>query len=397
MKCDALVGYGWCRASYVALRSLHRLGLRVAIADEYKVGMAMWSRFASGRFRYADFRNHPDAFLSDINGILERTGAKFYLPAHDEGELVAQHRDRLPADVIIPLHDHKTIAKANNKAETMGTATELGIPVPRAIAYENLDNLRLALNDSPGEYVVKLRRGNSAKGVFYGGTPAEVEAITRGLIEQFKLRPNRNPIVQERVQGEGWGVSCLYWEGQRIATFTHRRLREKTVSGGTSTLRVSAVNPTLEDYAHTILDHYRWHGLAMVEFKWDPAGKRGWFVEINPRLWGSIALSVAAGVDFPALTYIAATRGPDEAKKLAGPCRIGLVARWYLGDIIRGLGQVVRLHPIDGIGCMLPGRADVYDDLPFDDPGAWIGQYAFYLTRFLSSRSMNPTDNVILG
>jgi protein-tyrosine-phosphatase len=38
--------------------------------------------------------------------------------------------------------------------------------------------------------------------------------------------------------------------------------------------------------------------VAMVEFKIDSKGQH-WLMEINPRLWGSLALSIDAGVDFP--------------------------------------------------------------------------------------------------
>jgi protein-tyrosine-phosphatase len=47
----------------------------------------------------------------------------------------------------------------------------------------------------------------------------------------------------------------------------------------------------------------QWTGPAMFEFKADPATGRMALMEINGRLWGSLALSVAAGVDFPKLIY----------------------------------------------------------------------------------------------
>ena len=47
-----------------------------------------------------------------------------------------------------------------------------------------------------------------------------------------------------------------------------------------------------------LLTALNWHGVAMVEFKIDATGQH-WLMEINPRLWGSLALSIDAGVDFP--------------------------------------------------------------------------------------------------
>jgi protein-tyrosine-phosphatase len=50
--------------------------------------------------------------------------------------------------------------------------------------------------------------------------------------------------------------------------------------------------------AERLLTALKWHGVAMVEFKMDDRGQY-WLMEINPRLWGSLALSIDAGIDFP--------------------------------------------------------------------------------------------------
>lgn len=47
-----------------------------------------------------------------------------------------------------------------------------------------------------------------------------------------------------------------------------------------------------------LLEALKWHGVAMVEFKRRADGSFA-LMEINPRLWGSLALSIGAGVDFP--------------------------------------------------------------------------------------------------
>ena len=47
-------------------------------------------------------------------------------------------------------------------------------------------------------------------------------------------------------------------------------------------------------------------GVAMVEYRYDPASRRYVFMEINGRFWGSLQLAIDAGVDFPAL-LVAAT------------------------------------------------------------------------------------------
>jgi len=395
--CDALVGYAWCRSSYAAIRSLAKLGLRVAAADITRLGMGQWSKYTSAFYRHSDPQAAPEQFVQNIADILEKCGADFYLPSHDEGEVIAKYRNRLPANVILPLADYELLSLANDKLRMTKYASDIGVSTPRFEQIKQVTDAGRFVNEMGGQSVIKLLRGNSAKGVFYPAGAQQAEAITQGLVTKFNLTPDRYPIIQERVEGEGWGVSCLYWEGKRIASFTHRRLREKTLTGGTSTLRESAHNPIMEEYAHRLLDNLRWHGLAMVEFKWNPQLKKAWFLEINPRLWGSIALPIACGVDFPALTYICATKGDEAARKMCSNYPDGVVARWYLGDVILSINLLSKGRLLKAMRTILPGGANVYDDILWDDISATMGEFASYFSRFVKSGSTNPQDRGTIG
>jgi len=396
-SCASLLTYAWCRSSYTALRSLNRLGVEVNLADSNSMGMGQESKLKNSFYKYTSFLDSPDNFIQDIGGILEKTNAKFLLPGHDETVALAKYRNMLPSDVILPVASFDQLEMANDKDRMADQAESLALSVPERIKWETIENLKSALFGKHGPWVVKLRKGNSAKGVFYPGSNQETIDLCKRLIDSYSLLPDRYPIVQLRVSGEGWGVSCLYWEGKRIASFTHRRLREKTQTGGTSTLRVSARNPILEDIAHKLLDAMNWHGLAMVEFKYSPKTKEGWFIEVNPRLWGSIHLAVSAGVDFPALLYITATQGPKAALNRLVPWTEGVVARWYLGDCIAAAGQLKQGNILSALKMIIPGSTDTYDDWFLDDPGAMIGQAAYYLRKFIKNRSLNPIEEGMLG
>ena len=114
---------------------------------------------------------------------------------------------------------------------------------------------------------------------------------------------------QQYVRGTGIGVELLYDRGRAVLHFLHERIHEWPLTGGTSTYRKSLRpdTPTLA-MATRLLDSLAWHGVAMVEFKRAPDGTL-YLMEINPRLWGSLALALDAGVDFRlALASIASGR-----------------------------------------------------------------------------------------
>jgi predicted ATP-grasp superfamily ATP-dependent carboligase len=83
-----------------------------------------------------------------------------------------------------------------------------------------------------------------------------------------------------------------------------------------------------------LLAELKWQGVAMVEWKIDPRTGTAMLMEINPRFWGSLELSVRSGVDFPVLYARAAAGHPQTAP----PPVLGRRCRWLIpGDVLRWL------------------------------------------------------------
>lgn len=395
---DVLLTYGWVRSSYAVIMNLRQKRLKVAVGDSSLIGMCQWSSCKNKYYRYTDFMQNKERFIDDIKYILQFVKPKVYVPSHDETVIIAAHREFLPTDVIIPIPELDQLKIANDKSSIQEYAIANNVNTAKRIFYNNSKQL-LELIGKAQNVVIRLRKGNSAKGVFYATGPVETVNIVKDIIAKFKCSNDRLPVVQEYVKGEGWGVSCLYWEGKRIAHFTHRRLREKTLTGGTSTLREHQPNELLESMAFTMLDKLKWHGLAMVEFKYDPVSKKGYFIEINPRLWGSIHLAISAGVEFPYLLYLCATEGPETALKYNAACKVKYPwrSRWYLGDCIGAVDRLKRGMFKDALKCILPGGTDTYDDINWNDPGAFLGEILYYASGFLRSGSTNPVQDGMIG
>jgi predicted ATP-grasp superfamily ATP-dependent carboligase len=107
------------------------------------------------------------------------------------------------------------------------------------------------------------------------------------------------PILQQRIVGPGFGVFATYQDGRCRRLMAHRRIREYPASGGASSCAEVVADPALFDLGRRILDALEWHGVAMVEFKRHDADGRYYLMEVNPKLWGSLDLALAAGCDFP--------------------------------------------------------------------------------------------------
>lgn len=392
---DVLLTYGWVRSSYAALRNLDKHGVSVCVSDSNRVGMCQWSRLKDGFEIYPSYYANEDKFISSIVKICETKTIRLIMPSHNETEILARHRSRLPAAATALLPDEAHCALFNNKARAYELAKSVGVPVPARIDYKDPGQIEALLVSARIEKsVIKMLTGNSSKGVHYAETPQAAQALVEKLIAENSLQADRYPQIEERVSGEGWGCSVLYWRGEKVASFTHHRLREKVSTGGTSTLRESARHEGLEVAAKKIFDAVGWHGLAMCEFKVCPETGHYWFIEVNPRMWGSIPLAISAGVEFPYLAWLCATSGIDAARKyhLEAIVKIPWRGRWLLGDGIVSMKLLTEGKILSAWTTIFQTEADAIDDFYWDDPLAFLGEVGYYGAKFLKTLSTNPAD-----
>lgn len=394
-----LLTYGWVRSSYAVLRNLSSHDVDVHVADSFRTGMCQSSRLKRSFDRYVSHYEDEERFVEDMVDICRRRGIGIIFPSHNETEILARYRHRFSEKQAALLPSAEHCALFNNKVRAYDHAASLGVPVPARLEYESPGDVARAMREAGlADVVIKLRSGNSSKGVFYAADADEAQKTVQALVARYDLEALRYPQIEARVKGEGWGRSMFYWHGRPVAGFTHRRLREKVSTGGTSTLREVAHHPGIEEAAARMLTDMGWHGLAMVEFKVCPQTGRYWFIEVNPRLWGSIPLAISAGVEFPYLAWLCATKGVEAAIAYQATCllREPWRARWLLGDMMAGLRD--RLYPRDiGEPEAKSIRADVVDDLYWDDPLVFPGEMLRYSLAALSKRSLNGAEKGMIG
>ncbi|WP_306048666.1 ATP-grasp domain-containing protein [Oceaniradius stylonematis] len=241
----------------------------------------------------------------------------------------------------------ETYVQLDDKAAFSELIDRLDLPQPSA--YDSLD--------APLPVVVKPAKGSSAQGVHYVHTETERGALMAKLGE----RPEGH-VIQEYVSGEGVGYSGFFRDGQILTGYAHRRVFEYPITGGSSVVRSRYDHddlPALEALVRRLLAEVPYSGFAMFEFK-----RRGpgdfFFIECNPRVWGSIHQGLADGADYfaPLLGDAALAKRAEKAPRTGLFPLNALVAlrqiqagRW--GDAFR----VVRSAPFE--------RLDIH---PLGDP-----------------------------
>lgn len=322
-------------AALAVVRSLARAGIAVdAAGEEGAFNLCFWSRFPQKRITYPSPAKSIGKFISFISSVAVTGCYRFILPVTDR-TLVPLHRFRSdwPSHKGIVLPESEPLEKTLDKGRTMALARELSVPIPSTRSPEEEGGLDGVAAEVSYPAVVKARFSKFVSGDVLVSSP---EPVFCGSREELLPAAGGFPagcLVQEMVGGEGYGVSVLAREGEALAVFAHKRLREENPLGARSSFCESIAPPDpMKDYALRLIKALRWTGPAMVEFKWDPAAGEPVLMEINGRYWGSLPLALAAGVDFPLLHYRMLAGGPVSP---VSDYRIGIRARYLYADLQR--------------------------------------------------------------
>ena len=327
-----LVTDGHYKHALGAVRLLAAAGHEVIVTAPRRLAMAGVSRSTWRRVQ-GPAAGEGDRFLEHLDAVVRRHRPSMIMPVGAAAcGLLSRHRERWD-DVAIVLPDAATMDRALDKRTMLALAAKLGIPVPRTVEPRDDDDLARA-GDEVGYPLVIKAPIEGRTGVGYVDRPAELHAGVRAYHERFGLDGSSMPLLQQRIVGPGFGVFATYQEGRCRRVMAHRRVREFPVTGGESTCCEVVRDEALFATGRAILDALGWHGVAMVELKRHDADGRDYLMEVNPKLWGSLDLAIAAGADFPLdLVRIAAGGELPELPSPADPLRLC----WPFGNDLRHL------------------------------------------------------------
>lgn len=352
------------RKSVPIIRSLGRKGVHVVAAEDGQMSLGFYSKYARQKLTYPP----PEKEERFVDWLIDsgRSGRFDIVFPIDERTMapVTKYKAEIEQYLTVPVVDYETFMLARDKAKTMELAESLGIPIPRTVACTREDDLAETLRLMPVPAVIKARESSGSRGLCYVTDRRHIFSEYRKIHARYPF-----PLVQELIPpgGDTYGVEALCDHGRILRLFVHRRIREYPINGGPSTLRESVYKPDLLEHAVRMLTAIKWHGVAMLEFKEDPRTGKCVLIEINPKFWGSIALPIAAGVDFPYLLYQLACR-QEIGEEYSYPEHV--LCRWLLpGDLLHFIFNPNRLNLKPSF---FDFRNTAYDIMDTKDPGPFV-------------------------
>lgn len=325
------------RISVPIARSLrYQCGVPVEVAYLSDQDPRVCSRAIRDSVSLPDFQKARAEFIETLASLVRARQFDTLIPVQDGAvAAIAQHYDVLSSMLHVACPPPHIVERVLDKNLTLAIAQQCGVPVPRSYTFPSAIGLESLSGELTFPMVMKPshRRGQRSFKAHYLHSLAELkETLANNLFGEV--------LLQEYCPGNGIGIEMLIHNGECLATFQHRRLKEEPATGGVAVMAVAEKpDPVLAAASLKLLRALEWEGVAMVEYRRNPANGAAALMEVNGRYWGTISLPTRAGMDFPAYQW-RLLHGQDP--QIPSSYVVGMRWRWTAGYLSRMHGLFLR-------------------------------------------------------
>jgi predicted ATP-grasp superfamily ATP-dependent carboligase len=290
------------RSFLSTVRSLGRKGIEVHVAPFDFRGPALTSRYIKAVHFLPYYLDGGQDWLDAMCALLGEHKFSLVIPCDERGLLpLCLHRGELEAFCPLAIPSPEALEIYFDKVKTRELAESVGVPVAPGRMLTRGDSVDSIVADIGLPVVIKEPM-SYALPELYVRTSTRIIGERGALADWLARHDHASPILLEQMfPGFGLGVSVLCYEGKILQAFEHHRAHELN---GSSYYRKSApLEPKRLAAVERMVKASNYTGLAMFEFKVNPADGTWILIEVNARPWGSLPLPVSIGIDFPYRLY----------------------------------------------------------------------------------------------
>jgi biotin carboxylase len=280
-----------------AARALRAAGFRPSVAVTGEGGYTSRSAAVAEVVRVPDPSADGSGFVETLVSATQRLGARAVLPGTEPAlALLAEHASAFPAETAVGSCRPEIVRRATDKSALPALARDVGVEVPPTSVVDREElAARLRSVDLPA--VIKpLDRAASGDGPTWARRVDENTDVDR-LLEPLA---DGKWLVQPFVRGVLYGIGGVAWNGEIVCSVHQVAHRiSPPHCGGTSYGQTVAKDPALEAVGAKLVRAIEWSGLLQLQFI--RSGDRDYLIDVNPRIYGTLALAVAAGMNLPAV------------------------------------------------------------------------------------------------
>jgi predicted ATP-grasp superfamily ATP-dependent carboligase/thymidylate kinase len=274
-------------------RALANRGYQVEIFAE-RGSHAFHSRFCARALRPPSWE--LEAIAAKLHILVEENPYDVIFVCNEEILEAVRHVVNLPAWRGLPLSEPSVLGTLLSKHATLRSVAKAGTPVPATIIPSDEGEIGEAVRELSFPLFVKGERGESCQNVRMVERQEDLLPIYR-TIARREAAYGGKPALQQMIRGEAYSVGGLFHKGQALRLCAHRKLLTYPPVGGRTVKGITERPEGLLDEVSRVFAALSYTGLGHVEFIRDELDGDFKFIEINPRVWGSIGITEYAGVD----------------------------------------------------------------------------------------------------
>ena len=380
-----LVTDGEQRAALAACRALAAAGYEVGAASARRPAAAKWSRYCSHGISLPDPRTAPSLFAERLRSELERTRYDVVLPGCDASLLaLSTHRTRLEPLVRLGLPPHEVVEACFDKELLTRRAEEIGFAPPATTSCLTFGEGWSAARQLGYPVIVKPHRSFSkARGSERKPVVAADENALAGAVERLGA-----PFLIQEFLGDTPIVSCagVAVEGRLLGFVTSRYKRVWPPGRGSAACSETFAPPAgLDVRVERLVTSLGWNGVFEIELLERHDGALA-VIDLNPRLYGSLALAVRAGSNLPAIwcRYLLRQELTD------GEPTAGIRYRWEDGELLSLLRALVRRQLPAAGAIVRAGHDVVWAHYEAGDAGPLVARLIYLARRGIETAARPP-------
>jgi predicted ATP-grasp superfamily ATP-dependent carboligase len=273
----------------------------VHCGDDFATNVTSFSKYVKHRYVYPRPDAEPENFINYLLDLVQREKYDLILPVRDKTtEIISQHKDLLLDYTNLLIADYSIIQKFMDKGETIRLAKDMGVSIPDTYFPEE-ESIEVIQHKVTYPVLVRPRRSSGSRGIEYVKSKDD-------LIKAYHLVRSQygEPIIQEYISHKGghYSLAALFdCNSNPISTHVYVETKQYPISGGPAVNAVSVKKPAwADDYIRFLKDN-NWVGPVHMDILYDINAEKPRLLEVNPRFWMSLNLSIQSGVDFPYLLY----------------------------------------------------------------------------------------------
>ena len=331
-KCIILNGFS--RNSLAITRSLGKKGIAidiVAYIDGKKIDKFR-ERHASKFVDKVYFIKRDDSFLDQIISILTNNKYEFiFAGGTDSSNFISKYKLQLSKYTNVIAEDYDKHLQAHDKHKVLEVIKNLNIPFPKSYKAKDKKELITISKKLNGKAIVKLPDSFASKGIFIANKDETYFLETYSKKFGFSYAEGEYPIIQELLEGSLYDTTSFSINGVSKAILTQKRVVTAWLKGGGGVVNRTTDNPEIINHTKRIINELKWSGHMETDWILNEKDQKFYFIEINPKFWGTTQLTISAGYDYP-YWNILMNKGfkvPENTKY-----KIGLTYRWIEEELL---------------------------------------------------------------